>query len=163
MQVYRSKEQPCSELIDRPDYDKVYGAEKCEIPFQYADFSDKEFDGAIYEQKKSLLDTQTTSYLVPNKGNFKNDIKIKEWIDEKVNCDEEGHILSKKTKLVWKDSLNALFQPHMKNGTVIPGWLEPPTQGMVMHFSIISRPNNCLVWFRLIMIKTPAGLYQLDY
>jgi hypothetical protein len=46
---------------------------------------------------------------------------------------------------------------------MVPGWLEPPTQGMVLHFSIMSKPNNCLIWFRLIMIKTEAGLYEMDY
>ena len=48
-------------------------------------------------------------------------------------------------------------------GSKIGGWLEEPTQGLVMHYSFTNISINCKMLLKLILIKTEGGLWELDF
>jgi uncharacterized membrane protein len=53
---------------------------------------------------------------------------------------------------------------HDKNHKITKkGWLLPPTQALVINLNIYNKKINTLMLFRLIVVKTEAGLYELDF
>ena len=61
---------------------------------------------------------------------------------------------SETVKVHWEKTMTELFED---------GWLESPTQAMIINMNILNEASNCLMLFRLIAIKTEAGLYELDF
>jgi len=120
----------------------------CEQPFSKGEFDKSDFHGAPFESHNIFLATQTKFWEVPNTGNTK-----------------EISILDGNGGLAWSENVtNRLFV--LERGAdkaVSKGWLLPPTQAMVLNLNIYNEEINTLLLFRLITVKTEAGLYELDY
>lgn len=148
VQAFRSEYKYCFEQVNRPGFEKEYGKQKCELPFSKGQFDTTDFDNSPFVEHHSFLGTQTKFWEVPNSGNTK-EIRVE---------DTDGNS-------TWKTNLTEkLFQLEKDiNGNVSNGWLLPPTQAIMLNLNIYNKKINTLMLFRLIVVKTEAGLFELDF
>ena len=70
VQILRSNERKCTELIERPGFDEVYNDDICILPFTMKSYQKDEFDGAPFtEHSWEVYNIELAS--LPDTGNYR--------------------------------------------------------------------------------------------